>query len=110
MSIETLLTDISSGAYDSSLGKINEVVALRLKAVRKERTISDYNIGDRVKFNESTGTRYMVGQTATIISKNRTKVVVRLDNPMGRFARTNPATGKVESSNVTCPVAILDLV
>jgi hypothetical protein len=36
--------------------------------------------------------------------------VVRLDNPMGRFARTNPTTGKVESSNVTCPVAILDLV
>jgi gamma-glutamyl phosphate reductase len=110
MSIETLLADISSGAYDSSLGKINEAVAQRTKAVRKQLTIADYNIGDKVKFNDQTGTRYMVGQTATIISKNRTKVVVRLDSPMGRFARVNHATGKVESSNVTCPIGVLDLV
>ena len=92
MSIETLLADISSGAYDSSLGKINEALALRLKTVRKQRTISDYNIGDKVKFNEQTGTRYMV------------------DNPTGRFARINPVTRQVESSNVTCPVGILDLI
>jgi len=110
MSIETLLADISSGTHDSSLGKINEAVALRLKTVRKERTITDYNIGDKVKFNEQTGTRYMVGETATIISKNRTKVVVRLDNPTGRFARINPVTRQVESSNVTCPVGVLDLI
>lgn len=110
MSIETLLADISSGAYDSSLGKINEALAQRLKTVRKQRTISDYNIGDKVKFNEQTGTRYMVGETATIVSKNRTKVVVRLDNPTGRFARVNPVTHQVESSNVTCPLGILDLI
>ena len=41
MSIETLLADISSGTYDSSLGKINEALALRLKTVRKQLTISD---------------------------------------------------------------------
>jgi gamma-glutamyl phosphate reductase len=110
MSIETLLSEISSGAHDSSLGKINEAVAKRLKTVRKERTINDYNIGDKVKFNEQTGTRYMVGETATIVSKRRTKVVVRLDSPTGRFARVNPATHQVESSNVTCPVGILDLI
>ena len=110
MSIETLLADISSGTYDSSLGKINEALALRLKTVRKQLTISDYNIGDRVKFNEQTGTRYMVGETATIVSKRRTKVVVRLDSPTGRFARVNPATRQVESSNVTCPIGILDLI
>jgi hypothetical protein len=107
MSIETLLADISSGTYDSSLGKINEALALRLKTVRKQLTISDYNIGDKVKFNEQTGTRYMVGETATIVSKNRTKVVVRLDNPTGRFARINPVTRQVESSNVTCPIGVL---
>ena len=110
MSIETLLADIYSGTYDSSLGKINEALAIRLKRVRKERTISDYNIGDRVKFNEQTGTRYMVGETATIVSKRRTKVVVRLDSPTGRFARLNPVTRQVESSNVTCPIGILDLI
>lgn len=108
--IEVVLADIQSGTYDNDLGKISEAVAERLKAVRRSRTISDYNIGDKVKFNEQTGTRYMVGHTATIISKNRTKVVVRLDNPMGRFAKFNSTTGKMESASVTCPVGILDLV
>ncbi len=108
--LDVLLLDIKLGTYDNDLGKISEALAERTKAVRKSRTISDYNIGDKVKFNEQTGTRYMVGHTATIISKNRTKVVVRLDNPMGRFAKVNPATGKIESASVTCPVGILDLV
>lgn len=108
--VETLLADIASGSCDDSLNEINKAVAERLKAVRKARTINDYNIGDKVKFNEQTGTRYMIGETATVVSKNRTKVVVRLDNPTGRFARINPVTRQVESSNVTCPVGILDLV
>lgn len=108
--LEVLLEDIKSGTYDNDLGKISEALTERTKAVRKARTISDYNIGDKVKFNEQTGTRYMIGETATIVSKNRTKVVVRLDNPTGRFARLNPVTRQVESSNVTCPVGILDLI
>lgn len=108
MDIETVLSGIASGVYDSDLEKIKNAVDLRNKGIRKERSINDYGIGDRVKFNELTGTRYMVGQYATIISKNRTKVVVRLETPMGRFARVNPATREVQSANVTVPVSIID--
>jgi hypothetical protein len=95
---------------DSDLGKIKNAVDSRSPKARASLTINDYDIGARVRFNESTGTRYMVGQYATISGKNRTKVTVRLETPMGRFARVNPGTGKVESSNVTVPISIIDLV
>lgn len=108
MDIETVLSGIASGAYDSNLEKIKVAVDNRTRSVRVGRSIDDYGVGDRVKFNELTGTRYMVGQYATIVSKNRTKVVVRLETPMGRFARVNPATREVQSANVTVPLSIID--
>jgi hypothetical protein len=107
MDIKTVLDQVSSGAFDSDLNKLVDAVNARLTVVRKAKKISDFNIGDRVKFNELTGTRYMVGQYATVISKNRTKVVVRLETPMGRFARYLP-NGEVQSSNVTVPLSIID--
>lgn len=110
MNINELIDAINSGAYDSDLARLKEAVTSRTSAARKALTIDDYSIGARVKFNELTGTRYMVGQYATITSKNRTKVVVRLETPMGRFARVDRATGTVESANVTVPIGIIDLV
>jgi gamma-glutamyl phosphate reductase len=110
MDTETLVAQIKSGTYDASLTKLKEAIEERLKASRGSRTLSDYNIGDTVVFNELTGTRYMVGQKATIISMKQKKVVVRLETPMGRFARVNNLTGKVESANVTVPLGIIDLV
>lgn len=107
MDTKTVLDLISSGSFDADLTKLSDAINNRVKAVRKGRNISDYEIGQRVKFNESTATRYMVGQYATVISKNRTKVVVRLETPMGRFARYLP-NGEVQSSNVTVPLAIID--
>jgi hypothetical protein len=110
MNIQDILDAINSGSMDSNLGKIKDAVDSRSPKARAVLTINDYDIGARVRFNESTGTRYMVGQYATISGKNRTKVTVRLETPMGRFARVNPVTGKVESSNVTVPISIIDLV
>jgi hypothetical protein len=110
MNIQEIIDAITCGAYDSDLGKIKEAVASRLPEARKALSIDDYNIGSRVRFNESTGTRYMVGQYATVSGKNRTKVTVRLETPMGRFARVNSTTGTVESANVTVPISIIDLV
>jgi len=110
MNIQDILEAINSGSLDSDLGKIKDAVDLRSPKARAALTINDYNIGARVRFNESTGTRYMVGQYATISGKNRTKVTVRLETPMGRFARVNPITREIESSNVTVPISIIDLV
>lgn len=110
MNIQDILEAINSGSLDLDLGKIKDAVDSRSIKARAALTIDDYNIGARVRFNESTGTRYMVGQYATISGKNRTKVTVRLETPMGRFARVNPITREIESSNVTVPISIIDLV
>lgn len=107
MDTKTVLDQISSGSFDADLSKIIEAANARLKVVRGNKKITDFNIGDRVRFNENTGTRYMVGQYAHIVSKNRTKVVVRLETPTGRFARYLP-NGEVQSANVTVPLAIID--
>ena len=107
MDIGTVLSQIASGKFDDSLDKITQAAKDRLSEVRKNKKITDFSVGDRVRFNELTGTRYMVGQYAQIISKNRTKVVVRLETPVGRFARYLP-NGEVQSSNVTVPLSIID--
>lgn len=110
MDVQTLIDAINAGTYDANLGKLSDAVQARLHASRKNKTVNDFELGSRVKFNELTGTRYMVGEYATVISKNRTKLVVRLENPTGRFAKFNPVTKTMESSNVSVPVAIVDLV
>jgi phosphoribosyl-dephospho-CoA transferase len=110
MNIGELTSEIESGTFDSDLIKIKEAVDARLKASRTSRTLADFNIGDTVVFNDLTGTRYMVGQKATITGMKQKKVTVRLETPVGRFAHINPVTGRVESSNITVPVAIIDLV
>jgi hypothetical protein len=110
MNIGELTSEIESGTFDSDLIKIKEAVDARLKASRTSRTLADFNIGDTVVFNDLTGTRYMVGQKATITGMKQKKVTVRLETPVGRFAHMNPVTGRVESSNITVPVAIIDLV
>ena len=110
MNIEELVSEIESGTFDSSLVKLKEAVDARLKVSRISRTIADYHIGDTVVFNDLTATRYMVGQKATVTGMKQKKVTVRLETPVGRFAHINPVTGRVESSNITVPVAIIDLV
>jgi hypothetical protein len=110
MDTETLLAEINSGKYDSSLGKLQLAIEKRLSDSRTERTIRDFHVGDKVVFNNLTGTRYMVGQKATVVSMKQKKLVVRLDTPTGRFARVNPVTREIESSNVTVPVSIVDLI
>jgi hypothetical protein len=110
MNIGELTSEIESGTFDSDLIKIKEAVDARLKASRTSRTLADFNIGDTVVFNDLTATRYMVGQKATITGMKQKKVTVRLETPVGRFAHVNPVTGRVESSNITVPVAIIDLV
>jgi len=109
MDIDVIIASVNAGVYDSSLTKLKEAIEDRLTTSRSERTINDYHIGDTVVFNSLTGTRYMVGQKATVVSKKQKKVVVKLVTPTGRFARVNPQ-GTWESALVTVPVAIIDLV
>ena len=110
MNAKTLVTEITSGTYDSDLIKLKDAIDARLKANRASRTLADFNIGDTVVFNDLTATRYMVGLKATVTGMKQKKVVVRLETPVGRFEKINPVTGKSESADIVVPVAIIDLV
>lgn len=105
--VKDLIARVQSGDLDNYLAVINKTISDRLAAARRTRTATDFGIGDRVVLNDLCGTRYLVGASATVVSKKRTKVVIRLDKPMGRFVRVG-ADGQPESSDITVPVTILD--
>jgi hypothetical protein len=107
LTIETLEAAIASGQLDGDIGRLSSAVEARLAVVRAGKKATDFGIGDMVKFNNNCGTRYLVGHTARVVGMKRTKIVVKLDKPMGRFAHVSP-TGTIESANITVPIAIVD--
>jgi len=110
MDVKAFKDAVDSGVFDSSIDSLIEHLTARQGIVRRKRTVGDYSIGDKVKFNSLTGTRYMIGVTGIIVAKKQKKVVVRPDVPVGRFGRLNPITKQLEPADVTCPIGILDLV
>lgn len=109
MTAETLAVAIDTGVYDSDLAMLRRKIDDRLTAARRERTINDFNIGDKVVFNDYTGTKYMRGQTAVVVSKARTKLTVQLDKPIGRFSHVGH-DGMVSGVDVKVPPSIIDRV
>lgn len=105
---EVPLYNIGAGILDNDLLEMRAAIDRRLAEIRVEKTIDDYGIGDKVQFNSSCGTRYLVGHTATVTGKRRTKVTVRLDKPTGRFVRMTDA-GPV-SAEITVPLSIIDAI
>lgn len=106
MDIKTLLEQIDSGALDSNLGEISTKVQHRLDSIRGSLTTTDFGIGDKVRFNNSCGTRYLIGHTATVVGRKKVKLVVKLDAPTGRFVRMTPSGP--ESAQITVPISIVD--
>jgi hypothetical protein len=104
VSIRTILDQIVSGEHDDHLAVIMSTASTRLTRVRGS---VEYGIGDRVRFNSACGTKYLIGHTAQVVGKRRTKVVVKLDKPTGRFIRMT-SDGPV-SAEITVPPAIIDL-
>jgi hypothetical protein len=107
MNTTDIIAAINSGSLDSDLGQLNTALAGRLTAVRALKKNTDFGLGDKVKFNEHCGTRYLIGHTATVVGRKKVKLIVKLDAPTGRFARVLP-NGQVESASVTVPITIVD--
>lgn len=106
---ENIIRQVEAGVFDAELDNLEKAVQARVMQVRKSRTKADFGIGAKVKFNSFCGTKYLHGMTATVVDLKQKKLVVTLDNPVGRFARYR-ADGTVESSRVTVPPSIVDLV
>jgi hypothetical protein len=109
MDTTTLASRISSGELDGQLPEIFRAVESRMAEIRALKKPSDFGIGDTVRINNSCATRYLVGHTARVVGMKRTKIVVKLDKPTGRFTRVG-ANGQVESASITVPISIVDLV
>jgi hypothetical protein len=103
----TLFEDIENGNLDNNLDEISAAIKKRQTAKRTTRTKGDFGIGQRVRFNSMCGTKYLVGSTGTVVGMRRTKIVVTLDKPMGRFSRIT-SDGTVISPEIVVPVSIVD--
>lgn len=89
-----MINNIKSGEYDDQLDIILAAVRARKEALKPQ--IWEFQIGDRVKIVNA-NPKYLNGSTATIKKINRTKVVIDLDTPTGRFSR-----------NITTPLGMLE--
>lgn len=106
MNTNDILEQIRSGALDKDLGSLSTEIQSRLTAMRGSLKNSDFGIGDKVRFNNNCGTRYLIGHTATVVGRKKVKLVVKLDSPTGRFVRMTPSGP--ESAQVTVPISIVD--
>lgn len=98
---------IENGEMDKQLKELQRLVDGRLASIGEAKSIDDFSVGDRVVINERCGTRFLRGESASVVGRRRTKLVINLDNPKGRFARTTSA-GQILSAEVIVPIEILD--
>lgn len=103
-----ILDDIASGLYDKMLPSLEKAVSERLIVARSERKVTEYGIGDRVKFNSYCGTQYLRDLEAVVVGIKKKKLMVKLEKPVGRFVRY--VDGAATSVDISVPPSIVDLV
>ena len=90
---------ILDGKFDGDLDALSN-------AIRERRKVADnlkglfLRAGDRVQFNDKVRPKYLQGVKATVVRVNKTRAVIKLDDPTGRYG----------TGNTTAPYAIIDKV
>jgi len=81
----------------------NDLMLLALSTRDEEAdnnlTMKDVKVGDKVRFNDRARPKYIQGGTATVTSKRRTRVAIKLDQSYPRF-----------TGIIVCPLTILEKV
>jgi len=94
-----LAQTILDGAYDDIIDIIEQAIITRRKELGTSKvTFESLVVGDRVFISDTAKPTYLRGLAATVTKKNRTRVVIDLDVPAGRF-----------HTNITAPPSLLDL-
>jgi hypothetical protein len=75
---------VLSGQMDEYLDNIFEVIKIRKDQLKP--SIWEFQVGDKVKIVNA-NPKYLNGAMATVKKVNRTKIVIDLDTPQGRFSR-----------------------
>jgi translation elongation factor EF-Tu-like GTPase len=90
-----VIYDITIGTHDEYLDDILWAVKQRKSAIAPKAW--DFKPGDRVRYTDATRPLYLIGATGVVRQINRTKVVVDLDQPAGRFhKRVTTPTSLIE--------------
>ena len=89
-----IVNPILNGEVDETLDQIIQAVKMRKDKLKPN--IWEFQVGDRVRL-VNTNPKYLNGSMATVKKVNRTKVVIDLDTPAGRFSR-----------NITAPLGMLE--
>jgi len=99
--IETFIDAVAAGECDRHLDALAEAVSHRLhllRAAREAVLMATLRRGDRVMINHSARPQYLHGEPGTVIDWAGDKIVVRLDQPVGRFV----------NGEVRCPPTVLE--
>jgi hypothetical protein len=92
---------VADGEFDRHIDALAEAVSRRvvlLRAAREAILMATLRKGDRVRINHSARPQYLHGQPGTVIDWAGDNVVVRLDEPVGRFV----------NGEVRCPPGVLE--
>jgi hypothetical protein len=99
--IQALIERIQAGELDAELPVLATAIAERqqlLAAAQALITRANLRVGDRVRINHRARPLYLHGQVGTVAGFYGQSVIVRLDQPVGRFV-----TGELR-----CPPLALD--
>ena len=77
------IKSLNRGEFDNDLADMLFFLQERKKNIAPKAW--EFQVGERVVLNENVNPKYLHGANATIRKINRTKVVIDLDHPQGRF-------------------------
>lgn len=98
---ESFIDAVANGEFDRHIDALAEAVSRRvvlLQAAREAILMATLRKGDRVRINHSARPQYLHGEPGTVIDWAGDNVVVRLDQPIGRFV----------NGEVRCPPGVLE--
>jgi hypothetical protein len=87
---------VLTGQMDEYLDGMIRTIQMRKKDMAPK--VWEFQVGDRVRM-KNTNPKYLNGAMATVKKINRTKIVIDLDSPQGRF-----------SKNITTPLSMVERV
>jgi len=85
--LNTIVTEILAGKFnDSELAGINAAIKY-FRASEARKMFNSLIPGDKVRFVTEARPAYLAGATGQVRELRRTKIVIDLDKPCGRYSR-----------------------
>lgn len=101
----SIITDIQRGYADKDLDAIVLVVEER-KRFLGTATFNTIKVGDKVRLTDGRPT-YLTGATATVVGKNKTRVVIEIDEV---WLNAHPQAKPRWQGRITTPTELLELI